>query len=59
MTLSTCKLSRSVYMQFSSLEPDVLCRLVYVRDVEFTRQEDDVLQQTPPGFTLCSNSGVL
>ena len=38
-------------LQFSSLEPDVLCRLVYVKDIEFTNQEDDSAQQAPPGTT--------
>ena len=36
-------------LQFSSLEPDVLCRLVYVKDVEFSSQEEDTQQQAPPG----------
>ena len=36
-------------LQFSSLEPDVLCRLVYVKDVELSSQEEDTQQQAPPG----------
>lgn len=33
-------------MQFSSLEPDVLCRMVYVKDVQFTSGGADPV--TPP-----------
>ncbi|KAL3143980.1 hypothetical protein ABBQ32_003790 [Trebouxia sp. C0010 RCD-2024] len=36
---------------FSSLEPDVLCRLVYVKEVEFTTQQDNVNLPAPPGQT--------
>ncbi|DBA77623.1 hypothetical protein WJX77_012528 [Trebouxia sp. C0004] len=36
---------------FSSLEPDVLCRLVYVKDVEISSQEQDTQPQIPPGQT--------
>lgn len=44
-------------MQFSSLEPDLLCRLVYVKDVQFTTQEEGVNQQAPPGeLAACKNA---
>ncbi len=50
-------------VQFSSLEPDVLCRLVYVKDVEISSQEQDTQPQTPPGITmllvLCCSAAVL
>ena len=36
-------------LQFSSLEPDILCRLVYVKDVELTAQADTAAQQPPAG----------
>ena len=39
-------------LQFSSLEPDVLCRLVYVKDVEISSQEQDTQPQTPPGIAM-------
>ena len=45
-------------MQFSSLEPDLLCRLVYVKDVEFTTQEEDLHQQAPPGELSAGNSAL-
>ena len=38
-----------IALQFSSLEPDILCRLVYVKEVEFSTQEEEVKQQAPPG----------
>lgn len=50
-------------LQFSSLEPDVLCRLVYVKDVEITSQEQDTQPQTPPGIAmllvLCCSAAIL
>lgn len=50
-------------LQFSSLEPDVLCRLVYVKDVEISSQEQDTQPQTPPGIVMllvpCWSAAVL
>ncbi len=50
-------------LQFSSLEPDVLCRLVYVKDVEISSQEQDTQPQTPPGIAMllvpCCSAAIL
>ena len=46
-------------LQFSSLEPDILCRLVYVKDVEFTSQTEEIHQQAPPGMLMQKHSYII